>query len=684
MSFIRKIALLTGSLCLLASCEKYDSSSLSNSISDLETRVLSLEQSLQLARSELATMSALASMVSEGQMLRSVGSNSEGDLVLVTMDGRTFTIRSGVDGYNAPSLTLVREGNCYYWGLADEDGTVSLIPGPDADRIPASGSGTLPELRIIDGKWEYSIDGRQTWIPTGVECLSDRIALSSCSLENGVAKVEFSNGTRISVPVFSSDGIRAIPRCRLFFANGQSRTVMVKAPQGSRCSVFKPAGWNAELRDTVLTVTAPPSGNAFADTEGTVSIVALTSSGLSCSTSFPVSIGSDGTDLSESDFANCYIVSGPGRYSFNAGNLGNGDKGILHVERIYMGRDIQKFHCDNSDISPVRLELLWEDCPGLISDIRLEDLRASFTASADKGNALIAAYDAEGQIVWSWHIWCTDEPAVIGLRTYGLTGKDGYLQQMQDRNLGATTTDVRSPDAFGMFYQWGRKDPFVGASSLNSPNGQSGYRPLYGKISSQGFAIPTTDVDIAEGVRHPDTFYVGIAQTGHNYYFASQISYVQPLTLWGNPMGGVKREDRILKDPTEKTIYDPCPPGFHVPHSQFLTSFVPNSLTVNNAPYVDRCFEFTLEGQGDFSFAAPGFIRYDSGVNNTHGEKDLLSVGKEATFWTSAPLSPIASSAIFGKFYWSEGSTSTFVLPYSDNYRSFGRNIRCVRDIATD
>ena len=48
---------------------------------------------------------------------------------------------------------------------------------------------------------------------------------------------------------------------------------------------------------------------------------------------------------------------------------------------------------------------------------------------------------------------------------------------MMTRNLGALAADNSSVEnilaSYGLYYQWGRKDPFIGPSSYNAANGAS-------------------------------------------------------------------------------------------------------------------------------------------------------------------------------------------------------------------
>ena len=75
-----------------------------------------------------------------------------------------------------------------------------------------------------------------------------------------------------------------------------------------------------------------------------------------------------------------------------------------------------------------------------------------------EGNAVIAARDIDGEILWSWHIWFTDQPEEQSYRNGAGT--------VMDRNLGATSATPGDPGALGLLYQWGRTDPFLGSSVI--------------------------------------------------------------------------------------------------------------------------------------------------------------------------------------------------------------------------
>lgn len=157
-----------------------------------------------------------------------------------------------------------------------------------------------------------------------------------------------------------------------------------------------------------------------------------------------------------------------------------GKKVIDHMKIIW-----QTYDCigDNT-----KGDLVWIDNKSIIGGdpkhIKI------YIKTLKKGNALIGGYNKDGEIIWSWHIWCTDsEPDNVGNAVVYSTyrwDKDGiYPDQprvpgyaVMSCNLGAMafTPKDDSKDGklatFGLLYQWGRKDPF--------PNMRPRNLPLYG------------------------------------------------------------------------------------------------------------------------------------------------------------------------------------------------------------
>ena len=225
-------------------------------------------------------------------------------------------------------------------------------------------------------------------------------------------------------------------------------------------------------------------------------------------------------DLSESGTSNSYIVSSAGVYSFPAVK-GNSSKSVGAA--AYANLVWESF---GTDVKPVRYDL--------IPAVKYENGKVYFKTadSFREGNALIAVKDEEGKILWSWHIWMTDQPKEqVYYNDAGI---------MMDRNLGATSAVPGDPDVLGLKYQWGRKDPFMGDLTTD----------LY-KSSESTYIWPCErtyddgDNPIAFSISHPTT-----VLSGRNYG-----DWIQSETT---------RLDNTRWQST-KTIYDPCPAGWRVP-----------------------------------------------------------------------------------------------------------------------
>ena len=153
----------------------------------------------------------------------------------------------------------------------------------------------------------------------------------------------------------------------------------------------------------------------------------------------------------------------------------DGDYEEWHFKNAY-GEDISV--SKNVGITPKSAKLIWQDQENLISQVSFDITinRVAFLSNG-AGNGVIAVYDKsdpnaeDANVLWSWHIWCTEKPDIIelGLPTNGET-YSGINYKIMDRDLGATTTIPDELTTCGLGYQWGRKDPFIGMASLGNNN----------------------------------------------------------------------------------------------------------------------------------------------------------------------------------------------------------------------
>jgi hypothetical protein len=222
------------------------------------------------------------------------------------------------------------------------------------------------------------------------------------------------------------------------------------------------------------------------------------------------------TDLSLEGTANSYIVSESGTYCFNAvkGNSSASLESVASAEVLWesFGTTIPPYKGD------------------LIVGARYSDGKVYFKTadSYQEGNALIVIRDDSGTILWSWHIWLTDLP--VEQVYYNNAGT------MMDRNLGAISATPGDVGALGLFYQWGRKDPFLGlASTTSTIFANSTYNwPSNVEVSS-------IDSPVEYSIANPTTF----------------------ISSWDYD-GSLNGEEALWH--SEKTVYDPCPAGWRVPN----------------------------------------------------------------------------------------------------------------------
>ncbi len=227
----------------------------------------------------------------------------------------------------------------------------------------------------------------------------------------------------------------------------------------------------------------------------------------------PEPLDSEGT-------ANSYIVSEAGAYSFHTvkGNSSTSVGDVASAEVLW--------ETYGTDVAP--------EVGALVSNVSYSDNVITFKASDKKGNALIAAKDAAGTILWSWHIWMTDQPVDQVYRNGAGT--------MLDRNLGATSATPGDVGALGLLYQWGRKDPFLGSSSITE--------------SIRAVSVGSLEWSVVESTENNGTI---------DYVTANPTTFV---TSNSNNSDWLYADDAtvdITRWQSNKTIYDPCPAGYRVP-----------------------------------------------------------------------------------------------------------------------
>lgn len=320
----------------------------------------------------------------------------------------------------------------------------------------------------------------------------------------------------------------------------------------------------------------------------------------------------------------------PNSYIFDINSANDGLK-IPVAKAYHIWQSNSLFSGQAVPSGTAKAYVYWEDQPGLIKanadyELSLEGSGSSAMIKVPvnkfkEGNAVIA-YEVNGEIFWSWHVWVTDNPVqngadYISVSSFSVqkrsnTGEVTDIPQSDwkwmDRNLGATSAELTGPDwnrNGGLLYQWGRKDPMpplatkgndfyevsgkVGrvrhAHARNFLNGATSFENL--KILAQRSAS-NIQANIQLATKNPLSliYVVNDGTTNQAFYsnntnnplnwFGRSSTYtddrIAEHNLWSDNSLGQKptynnthNNESARKPYRDKSAFDPCPNGWRVP-----------------------------------------------------------------------------------------------------------------------
>lgn len=311
------------------------------------------------------------------------------------------------------------------------------------------------------------------------------------------------------------------------------------------------------------------------------------------------------------------------------------------------------------------------------------------------GNAVIEAKNASGVTVWSWHIWVSDyvpvglngslitndsnrKEALNAARAataggtvhayggYAWTNSSGdyYKKVIMDRNLGAIrntyslNSTLDAARAFGMLYQWGRKDPIPG--SLDGSNRETDmlYNGYGEALTLLKNGTPTLDYTI----KNPMIFCPYLYLDGNSWNLSAS-----------------------------KTIYDPCPYGWKVPDMTDDNSkniFEGFAMGTNSKMLAGGSWSSVAVEAAENNYAVSNGFLYSDEVWFPQFSLRELGNGILRDPWREGPggkfvmpsFTMWGASANGGHGYYIEFKTSIGNLPSATvSNKAYGFGVRCVQ-----
>lgn len=348
----------------------------------------------------------------------------------------------------------------------------------------------------------------------------------------------------------------------------------------------------------------------------------------------PYNLSNETGGSSVENTANCYMVGAPGWYCFPLvyGNaITSGSANAMAYSSSHMVNHLNNkisapYIKDNKvSLSGVSVKLIWQDAQNLIIPNEIEFDPTLFAGNGgikfhisniQEGNAVIALIDdnaGEDQYViggstkaiWSWHIWATRFGFGDFEKDIRITNHEDKKFDVMPVNLGWCSGDkeikyykrrkcdikfkfgdqeiIRTIEQYPHFllprgdhpyYQWGRKDPFVGSNMAFGNKRRWDHDGNFYDVWGPQYNPPRL-------YQEPDTF---ANNAGRKHTKDCLDVLVKNPDKWHNaprvPDPVIPPYKSINKSPTDlwsnngkKTVYDPCPAGYQVSDNSVFTGF---------------------------------------------------------------------------------------------------------------
>lgn len=499
----------------------------------------------------------------------------------------------------------------------------------------------------MGGVFQSSIPSEQTFVPGGfagetfpmiAKCdqgrnFSFRNAASLLKIETSG---ELPEGEKIYSVTVSATEFLTGPIAVQIADNG---TPLVECTGGSYSATVTAANGGIELGEPIYVVVAPgnyegvkvkftlSSGFSFVyDVPGDVSVER------SAYKRIAVPLEYTYTDLSKDGPANCYVITEPGTYRFNASVRGNGVTTSALLEPEIQGAVAAKVYY--SDGGPV-----------LDGSLAFSGGYVYFTTVSENlpsGTMLVSVVDEEGTTLWSWHLWFNPDAADVLL-------SNGQI--WMNMNLGAHQVEFNSQGYNGFYYQWGRKDPFL-QKNTGTDTAAKTLSPFVSGASR-------TDGSLENSIKNPHIFYGSYHPSGVSSVTADWSSYDDEEKVydwWNANITG----DNQLDATAAKTMFDPCPTGYHVPTYAEIDALIQlETAWVNGSKVVE----------GKLSFPTSSYRAI--GIYKAYWDDP------RAFIWSSTPseTGDKFTRKVYRPYYTKGGQGQN-----GNGVRSWGIPVRCISD----
>jgi len=320
---------------------------------------------------------------------------------------------------------------------------------------------------------------------------------------------------------------------------------------------------------------------------------------------------------------------------------------------------------------PIEAKVWWKDTIGdVVTNVSVihpynPDSAYIYAEAGVPGNAVITMHLAaiSPDIYWAFHVWVTE------YNPYEAAGQNFYQTNgtvknvFMDRNLGAmSNTWDADGNARGLFYQFGRKDPFPRGQFWNDAPTWKKYIEFNNTPQSVGPRTAASLLTLSnvfrpkymlqQTVNNPDLF---ITRTGSEDWPLS----VQNPNLWNSPKGN-------------KTAYDPCPEGWRIPD-------VLEPYASGNFPWDGDVLGTGTNGfknsinNGWYSLLVGYYPKSGYIISSSATSVELVNSGTHARVWTSNSVSTNMAMGLL---------IDDPNLPIRSTAldKSWGANVRCVVD----